>query len=163
MCISISKADLATSLVPICLTAFIGTSISSTVVGASIYYMGQDGYFAFGSMGGAESLAFGALISAVDPVATLAVFGALGVETDLNMRVFGESMINDGVSIVLFKVMMRSRMDPNLPRLLCIGRGEAAGGSSNNVVAGFLGIHHEGGHANLGGWRVCEFLRAGFR
>ena len=37
-------------------------------------------------------------------MATLAVFGALGVETDLNMRVFGESVINDGVAIVLFKV-----------------------------------------------------------
>eukprot|EP01052_Picozoa_sp_SAG31_P044035 SAG31_NODE_7535_length_1662_cov_1.112604_2_plen_122_part_00 len=45
-------------------------------------------------IGGAESLAYGALMSAVDPVATLAVFGALGVETDLNMRVFGESILN---------------------------------------------------------------------
>ena len=55
-------------------------------------------------MSWAESMTFGALISAVDPVATLAVFGALGVETDLNMRVFGESVINDGVSIVFFRV-----------------------------------------------------------
>jgi NhaP-type Na+/H+ or K+/H+ antiporter len=55
-------------------------------------------------MGMAESLTFGALISAVDPVATLAIFGVLKVEPNLNYRVFGESLINDAVSIVLFRV-----------------------------------------------------------
>lgn len=48
-----------------------------------------------------ESFAFGSLISAVDPVATLAIFAALDVEPVLNMLVFGESILNDAVSIVL--------------------------------------------------------------
>ena len=107
---NLRKSDFVNNLAPICLTAFIGTSISSVFVGTVVFYWGRDewlGGFKFGSLGGAESLAFGALISAVDPVATLAVFGALGVETDLNMRVFGESVINDGVSIVLFRVFCR--------------------------------------------------------
>eukprot|EP01048_Picozoa_sp_COSAG05_P011984 COSAG05_NODE_1170_length_5624_cov_2.536360_3_plen_782_part_00 len=104
---NLRKSDFFNNLVPICLCAFIGTGISTMFVGTGVYYLGKNGYFEFGSLGGAESLCFGALISAVDPVATLAVFGALGVETDLNMRVFGESVINDGVSIVLFKVFER--------------------------------------------------------
>jgi sodium/hydrogen exchanger 8 len=41
------------------------------------------------------------LISAVDPVATLAIFQALKVDGQLYMLVFGESMLNDAVSIVL--------------------------------------------------------------
>lgn len=48
-----------------------------------------------------ESFAFGSLISAVDPVATLAIFHALDVDPILYMLVFGESVLNDAVSIVL--------------------------------------------------------------
>jgi len=48
-----------------------------------------------------ESFAFGSLISAVDPVATLAIFQAIDVDQILYMLVFGESVLNDAVSIVL--------------------------------------------------------------
>ena len=48
---------------------------------------------------------FGALISAVDPVATLAIIGnpELNCEPLLYSLVFGESVLNDAVSIVLFQ------------------------------------------------------------
>ena len=48
-----------------------------------------------------ESFAFGSLVSAVDPVATLAIFQALDVDQVLYMLVFGESILNDAVAIVL--------------------------------------------------------------
>ncbi|KAM7326837.1 hypothetical protein ACRRTK_013204 [Alexandromys fortis] len=51
----------------------------------------------------AKYFAFGSLISAVDPVATIAIFNALHVDPVLNMLVFGESILNDAVSIVLTK------------------------------------------------------------
>lgn len=54
-----------------------------------------------------DALAFGALISAVDPVATLAIFSAMDVEPVLNMLVFGESILNDAVSIVLCNILMK--------------------------------------------------------
>lgn len=57
-----------------------------------------------------ESFAFGSLISAVDPVATVAIFHALDIDPVLNMLVFGESILNDAISIVLTKTVM----DPNL-------------------------------------------------
>lgn len=101
---NLKKADFFRNIVPILLCAFVGTSISTGIVAYAVFELGEQDFFEFGKFNGAESLAFGALISAVDPVATLAVFGALGVETNLNMRVFGESVINDGVSIVLFRV-----------------------------------------------------------
>ena len=50
-----------------------------------------------------ESLAFAALVSAVDPVATLATFDALQVDPNVEVLIFGESLLNDAVAIVLYK------------------------------------------------------------
>ena len=50
----------------------------------------------------------GSLISAVDPVATLAIFQALDVDPVLNMLVFGESILNDAVAIVLTSTIVQS-------------------------------------------------------
>ena len=52
-----------------------------------------------------ELLTFGALISATDPVSTLAVFQAKQVDPHLFYLVFGESVINDAVGLVLFQAM----------------------------------------------------------
>mmetsp|Transcript_15735 Transcript_15735/g.34794 ORF Transcript_15735/g.34794 Transcript_15735/m.34794 type:complete len:614 (+) Transcript_15735:141-1982(+) len=51
---------------------------------------------------------FGALISAVDPVATLSIMGNPELNCDplLYALVFGESVLNDAVAIVLFKSFM---------------------------------------------------------
>jgi sodium/hydrogen exchanger 8 len=53
-----------------------------------------------------ESFAFGSMISAVDPVATIAIFHALDVDPVLNCLVFGESILNDAISIVLTTTVM---------------------------------------------------------
>jgi CPA1 family monovalent cation:H+ antiporter len=64
---------------------------------------------------------FGALISATDPVAVVAVFREVGVPRRLLTLVEGESLLNDGVAIVLFAILV-----------------EAATGSSVSVLAGVL-------------------------
>lgn len=43
---------------------------------------------------------------AVDPVATIAIFHALKIDPVLNMLVFGESILNDAVSIVLTTIFL---------------------------------------------------------
>lgn len=48
-----------------------------------------------------DSLYFGALISPTDPLTILAIFNDLRVDVTLYSLVFGESVLNDAVAIVL--------------------------------------------------------------
>lgn len=52
------------------------------------------------------ALLFGAIVSATDPVAVVAVFRELGVPRRLLVLVEGESLLNDGVAIVLSSVLL---------------------------------------------------------
>ncbi len=52
------------------------------------------------------ALLFGALISATDPVAVVALFKTLGVPKRLTVLIEGESLFNDGTAIVLFNLML---------------------------------------------------------
>jgi NhaP-type Na+/H+ or K+/H+ antiporter len=78
-----------------------GTLISTAVIAGVLYGAGYAGRSL--PLSPAESLAFASLLSATDPVATLAVYGALGVHSDLNALVAGESLGNDAVAVVLFR------------------------------------------------------------
>ncbi len=46
------------------------------------------------------------MISATDPVAVLALFKEVGAPRRLNTLVEGESLLNDGTAIVLFRVLL---------------------------------------------------------
>jgi monovalent cation:H+ antiporter, CPA1 family len=56
----------------------------------------------------AAAFLFGALISATDPVAVVAVFREVGVPRRLLTLVEGESLLNDGVAIVLFAILVEA-------------------------------------------------------
>ncbi len=56
----------------------------------------------------ATAFLFGALISATDPVAVVAVFREVGVPRRLLTLVEGESLLNDGVAIVLFAILVEA-------------------------------------------------------
>jgi len=60
------------------------------------------------------SLAFllGAMISATDPVAVVALFRQLGVPTRLATAVEAESLLNDGTGVVLFAIALRAVSEP---------------------------------------------------
>lgn len=52
------------------------------------------------------ALLFGALISATDPVAVLALFKELGAPKRLTLIFEGESLFNDGTALALFLVVL---------------------------------------------------------
>jgi len=102
---SLHKGNFFQNLGSIIIFAVFGTMISTLLVGLGLYLLGAGGVTM--ELRLTDALAFGALISAVDPVATLAIFSAMDVEPVLNMLVFGESILNDAVSIVLCNIMIK--------------------------------------------------------
>ncbi|XP_055917322.1 sodium/hydrogen exchanger 8 [Eupeodes corollae] len=96
---NLHKGNFFQNIGSILVFAIFGTTISALVIGSGIYLLGlaEVAY----RLNFSESFAFGSLISAVDPVATVAIFHALEVDPVLNMLVFGESILNDAISIVL--------------------------------------------------------------
>jgi solute carrier family 9 (sodium/hydrogen exchanger), member 8 len=85
--------------------AFLGTLISTFLVAGIVYAVSGALSFVH-TLSFLESLTFGALISATDPVTVLAIFSQLRVDVDLNAYIFGESVLNDAVAIVLYRTVI---------------------------------------------------------
>ncbi|XP_040837999.1 sodium/hydrogen exchanger 5 isoform X2 [Ochotona curzoniae] len=85
--------------------AVVGTLWNAFTTGAALWGLQQAGLVASRVRAGLlDFLLFGSLISAVDPVAVLAVFEEVHVNETLFIIVFGESLLNDAVTVVLYKV-----------------------------------------------------------
>lgn len=85
--------------------AVVGTLWNAFFVGGFIYavcQLAQDKYgeINLGNIGILPCLLFGSIISAVDPVAVLAVFEEIHINELLHILVFGESLLNDAVTVV---------------------------------------------------------------
>ena len=89
-------------IVPIFLYACLGTAISTFAVALFLELAVELGLTGSFKPTVGELLTFGALISATDPVSTLAVFQQKRVDPQLFYLCFGESIMNDAVGLVLF-------------------------------------------------------------
>lgn len=89
----------------ILLMAVVGTVFNVIMIGLSLWGVGQTGLFGeHDTPGILETFLFTSLISAVDPVAVLAVFEEIHVDEVLYIVVFGESLLNDAVTVVLYNM-----------------------------------------------------------
>ncbi|XP_030425770.1 sodium/hydrogen exchanger 2 isoform X1 [Gopherus evgoodei] len=84
--------------------AVVGTLWNSIGIGLSLFAICQIEIFGLTDITLLQSLLFGSLISAVDPVAVLAVFENIHVNEQLYILVFGESLLNDAITVVLYNL-----------------------------------------------------------
>ncbi|XP_046381605.1 sodium/hydrogen exchanger 9-like isoform X6 [Haliotis rufescens] len=96
---SMKRRHFFKNLGAIIMFAFIGTTISCLAVGGTMF--GLTRLMSYTEFTLNDCFFFGAIISATDPVTVLALFHDLHVDVDLYAIVFGESVFNDAVAIVL--------------------------------------------------------------
>ncbi|CAF3426268.1 unnamed protein product [Rotaria sp. Silwood1] len=87
--------------------AIFGTTINALVTGVGLYLLGIINLSY--KLPWRECFIIGSLNSAIDPVAILSIFQVLNVDQLLYMLVFGESILNDAVAIVLTNVIVESK------------------------------------------------------
>ncbi len=96
--LSLDARALLKNLIAIIILAIPGMLISALLVGLGLNWSMNINLIV--------ALIFGALISATDPVAVVAIFKELGVSKRLMILVEGESLFNDATAIVLFNIML---------------------------------------------------------
>lgn len=91
-------SDVRDNLRPITLLAIPGVILTAACVAAGLHYAT--------GLGWDTAFLFGAIMSATDPVSVLAIFRKIGAPRRLSTILEGESLFNDGTSIVLFRIVL---------------------------------------------------------
>lgn len=137
-----TKLDqLAKHKAPILLFATLGVVVSTFLIGGMFYYtailVGHEIPFIY-------CLLFGALISPTDPIAVLGILKDAKAPKNLEIKIVGESLFNDGVGVVVFLVIFSiaqqgiGSVDAGEVGLLFVE--EVFGGIALGFAFGWLGL-----------------------
>ena len=108
---NLSKKPFLRNIGTVLMYAFIGTFIAIIFSSCMFYTTGVLGLTYQFSM--KDAWTFGSLISATDPVAVLAIFKQMDADENLYAIVFGESVFNDAIGIVMYHTVRSVGTDPN--------------------------------------------------
>ena len=106
-----------------------GVLLTVAVVGGGLALSGQ--------MTLVPALLLGAIVAPTDPIAVIATFKRYTVPSDLAITVEGESLFNDGISVVLYGAFAATALTGSALSPLLIG-GEAIGVSLGGAAVGIL-------------------------
>ena len=89
--------------------AVFGTILTAVLIGLLTYKIAEQYYPALHERPLWEAMCFGAILSAIDPVAVISVLGKMfsSKPPRIFYVIFGESVLNDAVAIVLYKVFLK--------------------------------------------------------
>ena len=106
---SLNKRYFFSNISTVLLYAGPGVVISTCVVGLAALAASHVGVFGGTPFGLLESLMFGSLLSVTDSVATISILGSpdLDFDSSLYSVVFGESVFNDAVGILVFDTLAK--------------------------------------------------------
>jgi len=133
----IDMDDLGAQKLSIATLALGGTVLSTALVGVATYYgLGLVGI----RVSWLDALLFGAVISPTDPIAVLGVLKSVGAPHELEVKMAGESLFNDGVGVVLFTVLITVAAGGKTDAVgvLTLFAREAFGGIAFGFVAGYI-------------------------
>ena len=143
---SIDYHEMKKVLPAVVAVALVGLAVSIGVVGLA----GQ-ALFGFPL---AVALLFGVIVMPTDPVAVIAVLDAVGTPEELATLVEGESLLNDGLSIVLYTSLLGIVLDGSQPgEFLTLSRGLSLAGNVAVSVFGGVAV------GALSGFLVYQVLR----
>lgn len=124
---------------PIFVFATFGVLVSTFLVGGFMYFLLQ--FFSF-NVAFINCLLFGALISPTDPIAVLGILKKAGVPKNLEIKIVGESLFNDGVGVVvfltIFGIAAASHGQGEDHSIILLFGQEVIGGIVLGLVAGWL-------------------------
>jgi CPA1 family monovalent cation:H+ antiporter len=130
--LKIGLRQLTKNLVPILVLANVGVLIATLSTGYAVHWgVGIPLMVA---------LLFGAIISATDPIAVLAVFKDMNAPKRLSLLVEGESLLNDGTAVVLFQILLAGILTGNFSIAAGIGQFLQAvlGGGAVGFLLGYV-------------------------
>ncbi|WP_022826035.1 cation:proton antiporter [Hymenobacter norwichensis] len=102
--IHVDVRALGNQQLPVAALASAGILLSTFLIGTALYYL----LTLFGLVPAyLHCLLFGALISPTDPIAVLGILKEARVNKDLEIKIVGESLFNDGTTVVLFVSLLQ--------------------------------------------------------
>ena len=137
----VQLADLKKSAKVIITFASVGTLISTAVVGIALYYLT---IFIALPIPFLYCLLFGALISPTDPIAVMGILKEAGLSKDIETKIVGESLINDGIGVVIFVTILQivavGHENFGVIDITLLFLQEAVGGVVTGLLIGYAGF-----------------------